>query len=797
MENNKLFGFIKKQKNISAIIVLTLIFGLLAPLNIFQRIDYRFYDMELKLLTPPEESEDIALVEVDDNSLSYIGSWPWQRDILSEVLFRLKEFGAKTAVFDIEYLTASSLAVDENLTSTVKKEFDKIEQGIVFSVSDFSNQIGTNVIKKEDAEEAGDELIGSLLNDYIYESSKVIQQGMNLNYDDEFAKNIQFFGNAFLTVNLRNIGITTPKDELDYAKNRFLFTNIIDPDGLIKKYNDFLRVEDSVDYDFVPAIHSIVNHAAGIGFTNVVVDRDGVRRRIELINDCGDGQYALQLSFSPFIKNLGVKKIERKKSSLVLYDALLPGKDKTENITIPLDSNGCMILNWSHNNYIDSFSHIPVYYIYDFSNAEKRLVDDMQILSDKDDVFYDDERDRFLDLCQMYAETQEIRSSLMLKCSGFEEDGTPISKGRRGGGLTDDDYEEYFGARNLFFDTAYTFAVDMKERACYDDEDVKNFCKHIVNYCSSYDALKTKLDGKFCLIGNSATASTDLGATPFEKRYANLGTHANVVNTILSGKFIAEKSVYYGIILAFISSVLITLLIRKKSNGRKLFYSLLYIVITIGVIVGLMVMYRIYIPLVLPSVLIILIYITEFTLNFMAVEGDKKFLQTTFGSYVAPAVVDQIIKNPDVAKLGGRSEELTALFSDVKTFSGFTEIINNEEMKRVIEENNKLPESERKDQREVEMLGAAKGAERLVQILNDYLGVLSDAIMDNKGTIDKYVGDEIVSFFGAPIPNKNNAFDACVAAVRMIEAERKFNEENADRLPVNPKPAKPSSSIHV
>ena len=91
MENNKLFGFIKKQKNISAIIVLTLIFGLLAPLNIFQRIDYRFYDMELKLLTPPEESEDIALVEVDDNSLSYIGSWPWQRDILSEVLFRLKE----------------------------------------------------------------------------------------------------------------------------------------------------------------------------------------------------------------------------------------------------------------------------------------------------------------------------------------------------------------------------------------------------------------------------------------------------------------------------------------------------------------------------------------------------------------------------------------------------------------------------------------------------------------------------------------------------------------------------------
>ena len=161
-----------------------------------------------------------------------------------------------------------------------------------------------------------------------------------------------------------------------------------------------------------------------------------------------------------------------------------------------------------------------------------------------------------------------------------------------------------------------------------------------------------------------------------------------------------------------------------------------------------MIFFRIYIPILLPVLYSVLIYICNFGINFAAVNGDKKFLTTTFGSYVA--------------RLGGKSEELTALFSDVKTFSGFTEVINNEEMKNAVEENNALPEDQRKSRAEVEALGASRGAERLVRILNQYLGALSDAIMDNKGTIDKYVGDEIVSFFGAPIPDKNNAFNACV-----------------------------------
>ena len=129
-------------------------------------------------------------------------------------------------------------------------------------------------------------------------------------------------------------------------------------------------------------------------------------------------------------------------------------------------------------------------------------------------------------------------------------------------------------------------------------------------------------------------------------------------------------------------------------------------------------------------------------------------------------VVSQIVKNPEKLRLGGVNTRLTALFSDVRKFSGFTECVNREE-------------------------GEEHGAERLVAILNDYLGLLSNAIMSQKGTIDKYVGDEIVSFFGAPVANPDNAFDACVAGIRMKQAEDIYNTEHAAELPIHPKTGTP------
>ncbi|MBR6154835.1 MAG: adenylate/guanylate cyclase domain-containing protein, partial [Treponema sp.] len=200
---------------------------------------------------------------------------------------------------------------------------------------------------------------------------------------------------------------------------------------------------------------------------------------------------------------------------------------------------------------------------------------------------------------------------------------------------------------------------------------------------------------------------------------------------------------------------------EKKTPGRKSVWGLLYLLVPVGTLVILMVVFHIYVPIAATLLLSFITYIVELANSFITSEREKNTLRRGFASYVSPEVVSEIVKNPQLLGLGGVNKRITALFSDVRTFSGFTECINREE-------------------------GEGHGAVRLVEILNGYLGALSDAIMAQKGTIDKYVGDEIVSFFGAPIDNPNNAFDSCIAAIRMKQVEDEFNREHEKELPIHP-----------
>ena len=274
-------------------------------------------------------------------------------------------------------------------------------------------------------------------------------------------------------------------------------------------------------------------------------------------------------------------------------------------------------------------------------------------------------------------------------------------------------------------------------------------------------AMREQLNGAFCLIGNSATASTDLGVTPFARRYPNLGTHANVANTILQRQFILHINVLWAIAVTSAIAFVSIVLSRSRTGTVRTFYELIYVVVPIGVVILLMVLFKIYITISPLLFIVIVTYVGNLVLNFLITEKDRSTLRRGFNAYVAPEVVSEIVKNPSLLALGGSTKHITALFSDVRTFSGFTEQISREE-------------------------GEPYGAARLVAILNGYLGTLSDVIMDNRGTIDKYIGDEIVAFFGAPIDNPDNAFDACVAAIRMKQAEARYNSEHAAELPLHP-----------
>ena len=765
MERKKKTGIFKKLTSVWLLVLITVMCIGLAATNIQQKLDYRFYDTMLGLSKEPETVPDIMLVDIGDTALNEYGSWPWSRDIIADVLLRLKEAGAKTAVFDIEYLTASSLGVDEDINTVTADAFSDGEAAISSAVTSFARAVGSGEVHPSEAVGASDALISNTVDPVLFSMYQDISNGLNRDYDDYFARTVQFFGNTSMTINMRDIKIDVSPEDEAYADSRFLFGNVSDPKGLIEEGNSYsLKEEKSTEgKDFVPAYNKIISRAAGAGFTNVIVDRDGTRRRVELLNSHGNGRYTGQLAFAPLVRLMDVQSMERKARSLVLRGALIPGQTERQDITIPLDPHGRMLINWLPTRYEDSFKHFGVEYIKYLDDQEEAVYRCLVELAQADLSELDEDTASFIQnaeyLVQSYEEILEMKEYLLSLCQGFDINGIAID-----GGISESDYSDYFALRDEYFENAEAFAVSLHDMGISDEalaETIDSLWDNATTYRENDSIVKQYAGNSFAIIGNSATASTDLGVTPFWRRYANLGTHANVANTILQKAFIRYVDVWWGIAFAFVFCLIVILLTEGKTPGKKSVFGLLYLLVPTGVLFLLMVLFHIYIPLTVPLVLSAITYIVELANSFITSEREKNTLRRGFSSYVSPEVVSEIVKNPQLLGLGGVNKRITALFSDVRTFSGFTECINREE-------------------------GEEHGAVRLVEILNGYLGALSDAIMAQKGTIDKYVGDEIVSFFGAPIDNPNNAFDSCIAAIRMKQVEEQFNREHESELPIHP-----------
>lgn len=157
-----------------------------------------------------------------------------------------------------------------------------------------------------------------------------------------------------------------------------------------------------------------------------------------------------------------------------------------------------------------------------------------------------------------------------------------------------------------------------------------------------------------------------------------------------------------------------------------------------------MVVFNIYVEMVGPLLIMLLGFIASTILRFILAEKDKSFLRNAFSTYLSDAVVDELVNDPSKMQLGGEEKNITAMFTDIRGFSTISEKVT---------------------------------PTQLVSFLNKYLTLLSDIILENKGTIDKYEGDAIIAFFGAPIAFEDHAWSACIAAVRMKQAEEEFNKQ--------------------
>ncbi len=243
---------------------------------------------------------------------------------------------------------------------------------------------------------------------------------------------------------------------------------------------------------------------------------------------------------------------------------------------------------------------------------------------------------------------------------------------------------------------------------------------------------------KIVLVGATAIGIYDMRVTPFSGTFPGVEIHANIIDNILRNDPVRRPDWIFGADLASILlfGAVLTLLI---SRSRPLYAT----VTTIGMI-GLyavlneMVFTRanVWMTAVYPGMTMILSFIGVTTFRFMTEERKKKEIKEAFSHYVAPSLVHEIIKDPAKLNLGGEERRLTVLFSDIR---GFTTI--SESMK----------------------------PQDLVKLINEYLTPMTDIILKHGGTIDKYMGDAIMAFWGAPIWQEDHPVRACSAALEMME----------------------------
>lgn len=257
-----------------------------------------------------------------------------------------------------------------------------------------------------------------------------------------------------------------------------------------------------------------------------------------------------------------------------------------------------------------------------------------------------------------------------------------------------------------------------------------------------------RLRGHLVLVGTSAVGLEDYRATPMASLMAGVEIHAQVLENVLAGTMLERPAtaVAVELLVALVLGLLAIAFVPMLGARLSFVFAATLIFCWLAVSWFSFDWYRWLIDPVFPALATGLMFMWLGTWNYFREEQRRSQIRGAFGQYVSPDLVDELAANPGVLTLGGETRELTLLFSDVRDFTS-------------------ISESYRHD------------PEGLTVLMNRFLTVLSNAVMRNKGTIDKFMGDAVMAFWNAPLKIDDHPKFACQAAIAMIEEVQALNEE--------------------
>jgi len=536
------------------------------------------------------------------------------------------------------------------------------------------------------------------------------------NAADEFSGTVIPF--SFAKVESKRSISTEEREEREAAIERFTrVASLPVPPGREAAFSA-LADPDRVAVDY--PISELMQAADHFGFVDNDVDLDGAHRRVRLIRVFGDRVY-LHLSLVTFLRmcGVGIEDLEiHPGRSLVIKDAVNPADGKRGDIIIPVDSTCAIHFDW-----MGDFDHtarsVSVNALIEYPYYAEQF--EMQLML-KDMVSGRNDR------AELGAALDELKAAILAETNYVRR--FSLRREYR------DKLAQYKTVIQTYLDESQAELDDLEARKAageaIDEESIASV-KTVITAIN----IKTQVEYLFdsvAVMGLTATGTQDLGVTPLSNSYWMVGSYPTAINTMARGRFIRTVPAYMEYAALLVLALALALFIHDRS--AKLSYTAIVLALAAvnAAIVVLFSQAYVWIDqvsfnlaLLLPSMLIM---VTKFA----GEEENRQFIQGAFSKYLSQDVINQIIADPDALKLGGELCTITTFFSDIRGFSSISEQLS---------------------------------PEGLVHLLNEYLSEMTDTIMRNRGTIDKYEGDAIMAFWGAPLSFPDHPYQACVSALEM------------------------------
>jgi adenylate cyclase len=271
-------------------------------------------------------------------------------------------------------------------------------------------------------------------------------------------------------------------------------------------------------------------------------------------------------------------------------------------------------------------------------------------------------------------------------------------------------------------------------------------------YYSLVDVMNERIDpaelkGKIALVGTTAPGLLDLRATPVDAVYPGVEVHANMIAGMLDGNIKQRPPYVLGaeFMLLLVTGLLLALVLPFVNPLKA---TLITLLVLSAVLAGNLTVFEhghLVLPLASGLVMVLLLFTLNMAYGFFIEARGTRLITGLFGQYVPPELVERMAANPEQFSMAPRAEELSVLFSDVRGFTTISEALTPEDLSHYI---------------------------------NEYLTTMSLVIREqHRGTLDKYIGDAVMAFWGAPVADRDHARNAVLAALGMQGEAKKLNEK--------------------